>query len=218
MAVKWSSFLSLPMEAKRQRANQAREALGRQVVPWNFGTPPTVSNAGHAQRPPRGRPTRGTTSSERRSGVRTVDANPVAGPTSNHKSHYTDLTWDEFLHGYALPCSGQRIDPLNQQRAIRWNIGDMPEYTSKDGTLPKMRSNIMELLSRYQQENWWPHEIYTESILTTLIITGKFGRDTQSSIVYINMASRRGTDSSCTVYTMTITGHWLIYYWEAAHG
>ena len=50
MAVKWSSFLSLPMEAKRQRANQAREALGRQVVPWNFGTPPTVSNAGvHAQ-------------------------------------------------------------------------------------------------------------------------------------------------------------------------
>ena len=35
MAVRWSSFLSLslPMEAKRQRANQAREALGRQVVP-----------------------------------------------------------------------------------------------------------------------------------------------------------------------------------------
>ena len=33
MAVRWSSFLSLPIEAKRQRANQAREALGRQVVP-----------------------------------------------------------------------------------------------------------------------------------------------------------------------------------------
>jgi hypothetical protein len=28
MAVQWSSFLSLPMEAKRQSANQAREALG----------------------------------------------------------------------------------------------------------------------------------------------------------------------------------------------
>ena len=119
MAAKWSSFLSLPMEAKRQRANQAREALGRRVAPWNFGTPPTVNNAGHAQRPPRGRPTRETTSSKRHSGVRTVDANPVAGPTSNHKSHHTDLTWDEFLHGYALPCSGQRIEPLNQQRAIR---------------------------------------------------------------------------------------------------
>ena len=47
MAVRWSSFLSLPMEAKRKRANQAREALGRQVVPWTFGTPPTSSNAGH---------------------------------------------------------------------------------------------------------------------------------------------------------------------------
>ena len=134
MAVKWSSFLSLPMEAKRQRANQAREALGRQVVPWNFGTPPTVSNAGHAQRPPRGRPTRGTTSSKRRSGERTVDANTVARPTSNHKSHHTDLTWDEFLHGYALPFSGQRIDPLNQQRAIRWTIGtcrSIPEQTGR---------------------------------------------------------------------------------------
>ena len=27
-----------------------------------------------------------------------------------------------------------------------------------------------------QQEAWWPHGIYTESILTTLIITRKFGR------------------------------------------
>ena len=33
----------------------------------------------------------------------------------------------------------------------------------------------MELLCRYQQATWWPHGIYTESILTTLIITRKFG-------------------------------------------
>ena len=212
-AVRWSSFLSLPMEAKRQRANQAREALGRQVVPWNFGTPSTVSNAGHAQIPPRGRPTRGNTSSKRRPSERTVNANTVARPTSNHKSQHTDLTWDEFLHGYALPFSGQRIDPLNQQRAIRWTIGDMPAYTRADEMLPIMRSNVMELLCRYQQATWWPHGIYTESILTTLIITRKFGRGYP-----IFTASRRGTDSSCTVYTMTVTGHWSIYSWEVDHG
>ena len=47
MAVRWCSFLSIQMEAKHERANQAREALGRQVVPWTFGTPSTASNAGH---------------------------------------------------------------------------------------------------------------------------------------------------------------------------
>ena len=34
----------------------------------------------------------------------------------------------------------------------------------------------MELLCRYQQAPWWSLGIYTESILTTLIITRKFGR------------------------------------------
>ena len=97
-------------------------------------------------------------------------------PQRHHRLRHTDITWDEFLHGYALPFNSQRIDPLNQQRAIRWNIDDMPEYTKSDGMLPKMRSNSMELLCRYQQAPWWSLGIYTESILTTLIITRKFGR------------------------------------------
>jgi hypothetical protein len=32
----------------------------------------------------------------------------------------------------------------------------------------------MELVSRYQQDAWWQYGIYTESTLTTLIITRKF--------------------------------------------
>ena len=118
MAVRWSSFLSLPMEAKRQRANQAREALGRQVVPWSFGTPSTASNTGHVLIPRRRRPTRGNTASKRCQSERPVDGNTVDRPQSNHRPRHTDLTWDEFLHGYALPFSSQRSDPLNQQRAI----------------------------------------------------------------------------------------------------
>ena len=115
-------------------------------------------------------------SGKRRQSEQPMDGNTVDRPTSKHKLRHTDLTWDEFLHGYALPFSDQRVDPLNQQRAIRWTIGDMPAYTRADATLPKMQSNVMELLCRYQQETWWPHGIYTESILTTLIITRKFGR------------------------------------------
>ena len=43
------------------------------------------------------------------------------------------------------------------------------------------------------------------------------GGDTQFLIAHINTASRRGTDYSCTVYTTTVTGHWLIYSWEVDH-
>ena len=146
------------------------------MVPWTFGTPSTASNTGHVLIPSRGRPTRGNKSSKRRQSEKPVDGNTVERPQSNHRPRHTDLTWDEFLHGYALPFSSQRIDPLNQQRAIRWTIGDMPAYTRAEEMLPKMRSNVMELLCRYQQATWWPHGIYTESILTTLIITRKFGR------------------------------------------
>jgi hypothetical protein len=164
------------MEAKRQRANQAREALGKQVVPWTFGTPSTDSNTDHVQIPCRRSSTRSKTVSKRRQSERQEDGNMFDRPQRHHRLRHTDITWDEFLHGYALPFNSQRIDPLNQQRAIRWNIDDMPEYTKSDGMLPKMRSNSMELLCRYQQAPWWSLGIYTESILTTLIITRKFGR------------------------------------------
>ena len=92
MSVRWSSFLSLPMEAKRKRANQAREALGKQLVPWTFDTTSTVSNAGHVQIPPRGRPTRGNTSGKRRQSERTVEGNTVKRPPSNQRPRHTNLT------------------------------------------------------------------------------------------------------------------------------
>ena len=41
-----------------------------------------------------------------------------------------DLTWDEFLHGYALPFSDQRVDPLNQQRAILGSLQEQANLVS----------------------------------------------------------------------------------------
>ena len=52
-------------------------------------------------------------------------------------------------------------------------MGDIPAYTRSDGMFPKMRSNVMELLCRHIV---FTHGIYTESVLTTLITTRKFGR------------------------------------------
>ena len=36
---RWNGFLALTMADKRHRANQAREALGRQIIPWTFRLP-----------------------------------------------------------------------------------------------------------------------------------------------------------------------------------
>ena len=69
-----------------------------------------------------------------------------------------------------------RLDPLNRQRTVKWTSTDIPERRASDGSFPQMRSNVMDLVSRYQQEAWWPYGIYTESILTTLLITRKFGQ------------------------------------------
>ena len=87
-----------------------------------------------------------------------------------------EITWAEFLQGHALPHSKLRFDPLNHQRTVKWASTDIPAWRATDGSFPQMRSNIMELVSRYQQAAWWPYSIYTESILTTLIITRKFGQ------------------------------------------
>ena len=94
---------------------------------------------------------------------------PVVRSDQDHRPRTAELTWDEFLHGYSLPYSSQRIDPLNQ-RDIRWTVADIPSRFGTD-SFPKMRSNIIELISRNQQEPWWQHGIYTELVLTTLEIT-----------------------------------------------
>ena len=100
------------MKAKRQRANQARETLGKQVVPWNFGTPSTASDSGHVQVQPLVRHTGCNKPRKRHQSARPMGGSTVKRLQSNHRPRNTDLTWDEFLHGYALPFSSQRIDPL----------------------------------------------------------------------------------------------------------
>jgi hypothetical protein len=87
-----------------------------------------------------------------------------------------ELTWEEFLRGYALPHTHHRVDPLNPQSDIRWIPEDIPARASSSDVFPKMRSNIMELVGRYQQTPLEPYGVYIEFILTKLVITKKFGQ------------------------------------------
>jgi hypothetical protein len=118
VTVRWSFFLTLPIEAECQHANQAKESLGKQVVLWNFGTPASASDSEYGQAQPLVRQTRRNKPRKRNQRERTTEGGTAERLQSNHRPRSTDLTWDEFLHGYALPFSSQRIDPLNQQRAI----------------------------------------------------------------------------------------------------
>ena len=126
MSARWSSFLTLPLEIKRQRANQAREALGKQVIPWNFGLPVSANATVYGQAQTMVGQTRRKKTRKRTQTERSTEGGTAEQLQSNHRPKSTDLTWDEFLHGYALPFSNQRIEPLNQQRAIKWTIGDIP--------------------------------------------------------------------------------------------
>ena len=36
LETRWNGFLTLPMADKRHRVNQAREGLGRQIIPWTL--------------------------------------------------------------------------------------------------------------------------------------------------------------------------------------
>ena len=177
-----------------------------------------MSNAGHLQIPPRGRQTRGNTSSKRHQSERPMDGNTVDRSTSKHKLRHTDLTWDEFLHGYALPFSDQRVDPLNQQRAIRWTIGTCRHIPEQMRRFPRCEATSWNFSVGINKKPG-DHMEYTPSRSSLRSSShANLGGDTQSLIAHINTASRRGTDSSCTMYTTIITGHWLIYSWDVDHG
>ena len=95
LATRWSGFLSPPMADKRQRANEAREALGKLITPWTFGIPLANDN-----------PTQGNPSSTRECKQRNKrrmrtqrsssekDRNMDTPSTPLRRNTETEITWD----------------------------------------------------------------------------------------------------------------------------
>ena len=106
------------------------------MIPWIFGLPASASETGYGQAQTMVGPTRRKKTRKRTQTRRTAAGGTVEQLQSNHRPKSTDLTWDEFLHGYALLFSNQHIDPLNQQRSIRWSIGDILAYTRSEVIFP----------------------------------------------------------------------------------
>ena len=189
-----------------------REALGRQPIPWFFGIPNNscLSTTGVlVPATKRAKRSKAAKSSARLplSGTDTQACNNSWIDDQHQYIKASELTWEEFLRGYALPNTHHRVDPLNQQRDIRWIPEDIPERTSSLGFFPRMRSNIIELVGRNQQTLLEPYGIYIESILTTLVITKQFGQQYSAfESSHTNMASRHGIGSSCMSPMQGITG------------
>ena len=100
------------------------------------------------------------------------------------------------------------VDPLNQQRDIQWIPEDIPERASPLGVFPRMRSNIIELVGRYQQVLLEQYGIYIESILTTLVITKKFGQQYPA----FNSSHKYGLTAWCRLlmYVTYERHHWSL--------
>ena len=119
----WADFLAQSQEAKRHEANLAREALGKQPIPWSFGIPhhgclSTTSTLAQAKPKAKRSKVIKVRPSSPPPGMNALDRtiNWMAAP---HKYiEASDLTWEAFLRGFALPNMHHGVDPLNQQRDI----------------------------------------------------------------------------------------------------
>ena len=88
----------------------------------------------------------------------------------------TWLRWEELLWGSNEGQSTQpRVDPHHIPHKVGWKQEDIPEIADGTDIFPPIRSNIMELVCRHQQQQWAGKGIYMESVLPSLIITRHFG-------------------------------------------
>ena len=117
---RWSGFLELPMADIRHRANQVREALGRQIIPWTFGLPRNADNKAQDTSPTHGEDKQ---RKKRRKRTQKYDneetSNPGQSPNPLGRHTEPEITWAEFLQEHALPHSKLRLDQLNRQRTVR---------------------------------------------------------------------------------------------------
>ena len=120
---RWTNFLDQSQEVKRQWANLAREAIGKQTIPWFFGIPNNscLSTTGVlVPATKRAKRSKAVKSSARLplSGTDTQACNNSWIDDPHQYIKASELTWEEFLRGYSLPNSHHRVDPLNQQRDV----------------------------------------------------------------------------------------------------
>ena len=155
MEQRWKGFLDLPTADKKHRVNQVREASGRQIIPWTFGLPRNTDNAAQGPSPSHGEDKQRKKRRKRAPQyVKNTASTPGQPLNPLGRRMEPEITRAEFFQGNALPHSKLRFDPLNNQRTVKWTSTDMPARRATDGSVPQMRSNIMELVSRYQQEAW----------------------------------------------------------------
>ena len=104
MEHRWKGFLDLPMADKRHRANQVREASGRQIILWTFGLPRNTDNEAQGLSPSHGEDKQRKKRRKRTPKYVNEDASaPGQPPNPLGRRMEPEITWTEFLPGHALP-------------------------------------------------------------------------------------------------------------------
>ena len=68
-----------------------------------------------------------------------------------------------------------RQDPLHSEPPTQVRLRDLEKTQAPGERYPRISTKLMEVASRYQQQQWTSREIYTESVFGTLLITHQLG-------------------------------------------
>ena len=123
---RWTNFLVQSQEVKRQRANLAREALGKQPLPWFFGIPNNCCLSTTGVLVPE------TKWAKRSKAAKFSARLPLSGTDTQACNNSwiddphqyikaSELTWEEFLRGYALPTHASQG---GSAQSATWHLMD----------------------------------------------------------------------------------------------
>ena len=87
----------------------------------------------------------------------------------------TWLSWDDLFRYRMLMGRCYRQDPLHSEPPTQVSLRDLEKTQAPEEQYPRITTKLMDVASRYQQQQWTSRDIYTESVFGTLLITHQLG-------------------------------------------
>ena len=169
-------FNRASLDERRRLANQAGMKDRLDTVPWR--DPPSTGNLTTtrstavttktpASGPMSNKPCKGT--------LLTNWLNGNKGPRAPTTMKQTWLSWDDLFRYRKLMGRRYRQYPLHSEQSTQVRLRDLEKTQALGDRYPRITTKLMDVASRYQQQQWTSREIYTESALGSLLITCQLG-------------------------------------------
>ena len=101
--------------------------------------------------------------------------NGTKRPRAPTKMKQTWLSWDDLFRYRMLMGRRNRQNPLHSEPPTQVRLMNLEKTQAPGDRYPRITTKLMDVASRYQQQQWTSREIYTESAFGTLLITHQLG-------------------------------------------